>query len=48
VYGWRGAAWSSIASDGLLALSLWSIIAFLRRRERSAYSPPAVAEVLAC
>ncbi len=47
-YGWRGAAWSSIASDGLLALSLWSIIAFLRRRERSACSPPAVAEVLAC
>ncbi len=22
-YGWRGAAWSSIASDGLLALSFW-------------------------
>lgn len=47
-YGWRGAAWSSIASDGLLALSLWSIIALLRRRERSACGPPAVTEVLAC
>ena len=24
-FGWRGAAWSSLASDGLLALSLWLI-----------------------
>ena len=22
-YGWRGAAWSSVTSDGLLFLSLW-------------------------
>jgi O-antigen/teichoic acid export membrane protein len=46
-YGWRGAAWASIASDGLLALSLWSIVLFMRRRERSACVSPAVAEVLA-
>jgi len=25
-YGWRGAAWSSLASDGVLALILWSIV----------------------
>ena len=48
VYGWRGAAWSSIASDGLLALSLWVIISLMRRREETASNSPAVAEVLAC
>jgi O-antigen/teichoic acid export membrane protein len=47
-YGWRGAAWSSIASDGLLALSLWSVVALLRRHRRSSCGPSAVAEVLAC
>ena len=31
-YGWRGAAWSSIASDGLLALSLLFIVTLLCRR----------------
>lgn len=46
-YGWRGAAWLSIASDGLLALSLWFIVTLLHRHERSACSPTAVAEVLA-
>jgi O-antigen/teichoic acid export membrane protein len=30
---WRGAAWSSIASDGLLALMLWSIVWSVCRRE---------------
>jgi O-antigen/teichoic acid export membrane protein len=30
VYGWRGAAWSSIASDGLLALSLLVAVTCLR------------------
>ena len=44
-YGWRGAAWSSIASDGLLALSLWSVVALLRRHRRSSCG---IAEVLAC
>ena len=47
-YGWRGAAWSSIASDGLLALSLWSVVSLLHRRERSACGSPAVGEVVAC
>jgi len=47
-YGWRGAAWSSLASDGVLALSLWSIAARLCRRDRSACSPAGAAEVLAC
>jgi O-antigen/teichoic acid export membrane protein len=32
-YSWRGAAWSSIASDGLLAIMLWSIVWSVCRRE---------------
>jgi len=47
-YGWRGAAWSSLASDGLLALSLWTVVTLMRRRQRSACDLSAVAEVLAC
>ena len=47
-YGWRGAAWSSLASDGLLALSMWSAVSLLRRRERSACSTSVVAEGIAC
>jgi O-antigen/teichoic acid export membrane protein len=31
-YSWRGAAWASLASDGLLAISLWAVIAVLRSR----------------
>ena len=48
VYGWRGAAWTSIASDGLLALSLWIIISLMRRRVPSRSNSTAIAEVLAC
>ena len=32
-YSWRGAAWSSLASDGLLALVMWMAISSLERRE---------------
>lgn len=32
-YSWRGAAWSSLASDGLLAVSLWLAVLILCRRE---------------
>ena len=34
-YGWRGAAWSSIASDGLLALALMLVVTYLREREQA-------------
>ena len=34
-YGWRGAAWSSLASDGMLALSLWIVAFWLCRIERA-------------
>jgi hypothetical protein len=34
IYSWRGAAWTSLASDGLLAASLWACVACLRGRER--------------
>jgi O-antigen/teichoic acid export membrane protein len=32
-YSWRGAAWSSLASDGVLALLVWSMITVLRLRQ---------------
>ena len=32
-YSWRGASWSSLASDGLLALSLWFAVLWLGRQE---------------
>jgi O-antigen/teichoic acid export membrane protein len=31
-YSWRGAAWSSLASDGMLALSLWITVLWLGRQ----------------
>jgi len=31
-YSWRGAAWSSLASDGLLAVALWSCVLLVRAR----------------
>lgn len=31
-YSWRGAAWSSLASDGLLAVALWSCALLMRTR----------------
>ncbi|HZS62750.1 MAG TPA: oligosaccharide flippase family protein [Gemmatimonadaceae bacterium] len=30
-YSWRGAAWSSLICDGLLSISLWALIFYLRR-----------------
>jgi len=35
-YSWRGAAWSSLASDGLLALLLWSCALSLQTRSARA------------
>jgi O-antigen/teichoic acid export membrane protein len=31
-YGWRGAAWASLASDGLLVVTLWCVAAVLLSR----------------
>jgi O-antigen/teichoic acid export membrane protein len=42
VYSWRGAAWSSLASDGLLAASLWCCAAFLRTRQPALMQPTEV------
>jgi O-antigen/teichoic acid export membrane protein len=36
-YGWRGAAWSSIASDGFLAVVLWLIVIRLSRKARNEF-----------
>ena len=38
-YSWRGAAWASLATDGMLGVFLWSVIAFInyRRRAKTAY-----------
>jgi len=41
-YGWRGAAWSSMASDGLLALALWLATNRLARRHRPRYEQGAI------
>lgn len=39
-YGWRGAAWSSLATDGLLAVMNWSALAILQvRAARLAITP---------
>lgn len=35
-YSWRGAAWSSLASDALLAASLWAAMTALRRMKAHA------------
>ena len=42
-YGWRGAAWSSIATDGLLAAALWFAADRLARRPQSPCGQPAMA-----
>ena len=42
-HGWRGAAWSSIASDGLLALALWFAASRLARRPHSRCEKVAIA-----
>lgn len=38
LYSWQGAAWSSLASDGLLMLMLWSIVAVLYHKQNSTLS----------
>ena len=38
-YGWRGAAWSSLASDSLLALTLWIVAISLSRTRRGEKAP---------
>jgi O-antigen/teichoic acid export membrane protein len=37
MYSWRGAVWSSLASDGLLALLVWFTLYAIRRSEDSDY-----------
>ena len=35
LYSWQGAAWSSLASDGLLMMMLWSMVAVQYRKQNS-------------
>jgi O-antigen/teichoic acid export membrane protein len=42
-YSWRGAAWSSLASDGLLAVSFWCCAAILRNRDQDSIQSAQVA-----
>ncbi len=44
-YGWRGAAWSSLASDGLLAVMLW-LIAFRLLSKAAGKSQPVEAVIV--
>lgn len=39
-FTWQGAVWSSLASDGLLMLGLWTIVIVLYRREMQFIKPP--------
>jgi O-antigen/teichoic acid export membrane protein len=34
-YSWRGAAWASVATDGILGLFLWGVIAWMKSRNRA-------------
>jgi O-antigen/teichoic acid export membrane protein len=47
-YSWRGAAWSSLASDGLLAVLMWIAINTLRRRRAASMAVPVPVEPLHC
>jgi O-antigen/teichoic acid export membrane protein len=38
LYSWQGAAWSSIASDGLLMTMLWLMVAFQYHKQKSKLS----------
>lgn len=38
LYSWKGTAWSSLASDGLLTASLWLLVAFLNKRQAQVWS----------
>lgn len=40
-FSWRGAAWSSLATDGLLAAANWIVLSLVAKRERNATSVPA-------
>ena len=46
-YSWRGAAWSSIASDGLLACGLGAAVVVLSRRSQAGTAKAKVLEVRA-
>jgi O-antigen/teichoic acid export membrane protein len=35
LYSWQGAAWASLASDGLLSIMLWSLVAFQYHNQNS-------------
>ena len=35
-FSWHGAAWSSLATDGLLAAANWTVLGFVVRKERNA------------
>jgi O-antigen/teichoic acid export membrane protein len=47
-YSWRGAAWSSLASDGLLALLMWIAVTVLRHRQPATVITPAPAAAVDC
>jgi O-antigen/teichoic acid export membrane protein len=47
-YSWRGAAWSSLASDGLLAALMWIAITTLRWRQPAHTIEPAPVVALHC
>jgi O-antigen/teichoic acid export membrane protein len=47
-YSWRGAAWSSLASDGLLAVLMCIAVTVLRHRLPATVASPAPSAALDC
>jgi O-antigen/teichoic acid export membrane protein len=45
MYSWRGAAWSSVASDALLVVSLYAAVILLSSRRESKRPPPVAVAV---
>jgi O-antigen/teichoic acid export membrane protein len=41
-YSWRGAAWSSLITDGFLAIANWVVLTVLIKKERHAIAEPAI------
>jgi O-antigen/teichoic acid export membrane protein len=42
MFSWRGAAWSSLATDGFLGIANWVVLTMVIKKERHAISEPMI------